>query len=123
MLEYIPPGTQFAKLPASFTTTCGSILKEPRIAYEIIGSPGQQAKNIILILTGMSTSAHVTSTPEDESCGWWEDMVGPGKYIDTNLWCVICVNNLGSCKGSTGPTSYDAESNKTYQGNFPFISI
>ena len=63
--------------------------------------------NAVLIVTGLSPDAHAAANDANPAAGWWEAMVGPGKAIDTDRWHVICVNSLGSCKGSTGPASID----------------
>ena len=78
------------------------VLESPTIAYETLGALGAQADNAVLVFTGLSPSAHIASSPEDPAAGWWEDMVGPDKPIDTNRFFVVCVNSLGSCFGSTG---------------------
>src|SRR5690606_20177438 len=68
-------------------------------------------------------SAHAASSPADRRTGWWEDMLGPGKPIDTNRYFVICVNSLGSCFGSTGPASIDPATGERYPLNFPVLHI
>ena len=82
----------------------GSIIS-PTIAYESWGELNADASNAVMIFTGLSPNAHVASSIEDPSSGWWEDMVGPDKPIDTNRYFVVCINSLGSCFGSTGPFS------------------
>ncbi len=88
-------------------------LKDPVIAYETWGQQSRDRDNAVLIFTGLSPSAHVASSPEDPTAGWWEDMVGPDKPIDTNRYFVICVNSLGSCFGSTGPASMNPGDRQT----------
>ena len=85
----------------------GGTLREVEIAYETWGELNAARDNALLIFTGLSPSAHAASAHEDPAPGWWEDMVGPGRPIDTRRWFVICVNSLGSCFGSTGPASID----------------
>ena len=75
------------------------------------------------MFTGLSPSAHARSSTEDTSAGWWEEMVGPGLAIDTNRYCVICVNSLGSCFGSTGPASTNPATNAPYRMSFPELSV
>jgi homoserine O-acetyltransferase/O-succinyltransferase len=98
-------------------------LKQAEIAYETWGQQNRNRDNGVLIFTGLSPSAHVASSPEDPSAGWWEDMVGPDKPIDTNRYFVICVNSLGSCFGSTGPASIDPETGDRYRLQFPVLCI
>ena len=85
----------------------GGTLLSPTIAYETWGKLNHTRDNAVLIFTGMSPSAHAASSPEDPTPGWWEEIIGPGRPIDTRRYFVICVNSLGSCFGSTGPASVD----------------
>jgi len=101
----------------------GGSLSRPIIAYETWGELNSNHDNAILIFTGLSPSAHVSSSPVDPSPGWWEEMVGPYRPIDTRHFFVICVNSLGSCFGSTGPASLDPETGERYQVNFPVLSL
>jgi len=98
-------------------------LKDPVVAYETWGQQSRDRDNAVLIFTGLSPSAHVASSPEDPSAGWWEDMVGPDKPIDTNRYFVICVNSLGSCFGSTGPASINSETGRQYRLTFPVLCV
>ena len=123
MREFIPPATQFMSLPSSFPMKRGGQLAGGRVAYQRWGQPTPAGDNLILILTGMSASAHVTSHPGDPTPGWWEAMVGPGRPIDTDRWHVICVNALGGCHGSTGPASSHPDGSGAYGLDFPALSI
>jgi len=100
----------------------GSIVS-PTFAYECWGELNNEASNAVLIFTGLSPTAHVASSIEDPTSGWWEDMVGPDKPIDTNRYFVICVNSLGSCFGSTGPASTNPETGRHYRLDFPVLSL
>jgi homoserine O-acetyltransferase/O-succinyltransferase len=123
MTEFIPGGTQFIDLPSPFPMKRGGHLIHARMAYETWGTLNADASNAILILTGLSPNAHAASTSSNEAPGWWEAMLGSGKYIDSNRWFVICVNSLGSCKGSTGPASHNPATNTDYGLDFPELSI
>lgn len=123
MREFIPPGSRFIPLPARFDMRRGGALAGARLAYEAFGQLNAARDNVILILTGLSADAHAGSHPADPTPGWWESMVGPGKPIDTDRWLVICVNSLGSCKGSTGPASVDPATGDPYRLEFPELSI
>ncbi len=79
--------------------------------------------NAILIFTGLSPSAHAASSTEDPSPGWWEDMIGPGRPIDTRRFFVICVNSLGSPFGSTSPASINPATGKPYRLTFPVLTV
>ena len=98
-------------------------LAAPTIAYETWGELSAAKDNAVLIFTGLSPSAHAASSPLDPSTGWWEDMVGPDKPIDTNRYFVICVNSLGSCFGSTGPTSINPATGDRYRLDFPVLCL
>ena len=123
MREFIPIATRFIKLPAGFAMKRGGTLRAARVAYESFGKLNAARDNAILILTGLSPNAHAATHVEDATPGWWEDMLGPGKPIDTTRWHVICVNPLGSCKGSTGPASIDPGTGEPYRLAFPELSI
>jgi homoserine O-acetyltransferase len=101
----------------------GGTLVSPTIAYETWGAPNPARDNAILIFTGMSPSAHAASSAEDPTPGWWEEMIGPGRPIDTRRYFVICVNSLGSCFGSTGPASVDPRTGDIYRLKFPVLSL
>lgn len=123
MREFIPPGSRFVDLPTRFDMRCGGALTGARIAYEALGQLNKARDNVILVLTGLSPDAHAASHPADPTPGWWESMLGPGKPVDTDQWLVICVNSLGSCKGSTGPASVDPGTGEPYRLDFPELSI
>ena len=99
------------------------VLESPVIAYETLGEMAPKGANTVLVFTGLSPSAHIASSPEDASAGWWEDMVGPDKPIDTNRFFVVCINSLGSCFGSTGPASLNPASNARYRLDFPVLCL
>jgi homoserine O-acetyltransferase len=98
-------------------------LESPTITYETWGELNFQKDNGILLFTGLSPSAHAASSEVDPSSGWWEQMVGESKPIDTTKYFVICVNSLGSCFGSTGPTSINPETGEPYRLAFPVLTI
>jgi homoserine O-acetyltransferase len=114
---------RFATLSDPFPMWRGGVLHGARVAYETWGELNAARSNAILLFTGLSPSAHAKSSPEDTSEGWWEDMIGPGLYIDTDRWFVICVNSLGSCFGSTGPASDSPTTGAPYRMSFPDLSI
>ncbi|PKM01461.1 MAG: homoserine O-acetyltransferase, partial [Gammaproteobacteria bacterium HGW-Gammaproteobacteria-7] len=123
MTEFIPPGSQFFDLPSPFPIKRGGALTGARLAYETWGTLNATRDNAILIVTGLSPSAHAASHAGDPQPGWWEAMLGPGKAIDSDRWFVVCVNSLGSCKGSTGPASIDPATGEAYRLDFPDLSI
>ncbi len=114
---------QYFSLPSPFPMKLGGELHGARIAYETWGELNAARDNAVLVLTGLSPSAHMTSSAVDPADGWWEAMAGPGKAIDTSRWFVICVNSLGSDKGSTCPTSIDPATGSPYRLNFPQLAL
>ncbi|MGV8960421.1 MAG: homoserine O-acetyltransferase MetX [Stenotrophomonas sp.] len=123
MTEFTPPGTRFLALSSPFPMKRGGALHGAHIAYETWGTLDAEAGNAILIVTGLSPDAHAASNTANPAPGWWEPMLGPGKPIDTDRWFVVCVNSLGSCKGSTGPASIDPATGQRYRLAFPELSI
>ena len=123
MTEFIPPGTRFHSLPSPFSMKRGGELHGARVAYETWGELNAARDNAVLIVTGLSPDAHAARNAGNPEAGWWEPMIGPGKPIDTDRWFVVCVNSLGSCKGSTGPASTDPATGRLYRLDFPELSI
>ncbi|MCP4429944.1 MAG: homoserine O-acetyltransferase [Gammaproteobacteria bacterium] len=125
--SFTTKATQHIKLGSlgaeGFPMYKGGRLAEVTLAYECWGELSSKADNAILIFTGLSPSAHATSSELDSSPGWWEYMVGPGKAIDSNRFYVVCVNSLGGCHGSTGPASIDPASGEPYGANFPCLTV
>jgi homoserine O-acetyltransferase len=101
----------------------GGVLEDVRIAYETWGRLNVARDNAIMIFTGLSPSAHAASSLDDSSPGWWEDMVGPGRPIDSNRFFIICVNSLGSVFGSTNPSSINPKTDQPYRLTFPILTI
>jgi len=114
---------QYFALPSPFAMKRGGVLYGAHVAYETWGTLNASRDNAVLILTGLSPSAHAASNVGDTSPGWWEAMLGDGSAIDTSRWFVICVNSLGSDKGSTCPASIDPATGEAYRLNFPDLSL
>lgn len=110
-------------LSSPFPMKRGGELISAHLAYETWGTLTAARDNALLILTGLSPSAHVATSALDPTPGWWEDMVGPRKPIDTERWFVICANTLGSCKGSTGPTTINPATGEPYRLDFPELTL
>jgi homoserine O-acetyltransferase len=104
---------------------CGKTLGPIDVAYETYGQLNPPGDNAILICHALSGNAHVAGYhgTDDKKPGWWEDMVGPGKGIDTNEYFVICSNFLGGCAGTTGPSCVNPETGRPYGLDFPIITI
>jgi homoserine O-acetyltransferase len=115
--------TRVLALPSPFRMHRGGELPAAQVAYETWGTLNPARDNAVLIVTGMSPSAHAASGPLDPSPGWWEPMIGRGRSLDTDRLFVICVNSLGSCKGSTGPASPHPDDGQPWRLRFPALSI
>lgn len=117
----------FGGPPQQMVLESGREIGPVTIAYEVFGTLSQEKDNAILIAHAFSGDSHVAGYYHDdvdsEKPGWWDFMVGPGKGIDTNRYCVICSNILGSCMGSTGPSSINPESGEPYGLEFPMVTI
>lgn len=114
---------QYLKLQQPFPMRRGGVLHGVQLAYETWGELNAARDNAVLIFTGLSPSAHAASSALDSSPGWWEDMVGPGRSIDTNRLFVICVNSLGSVFGSTSPASINPQTGEPYRLKFPILTV
>lgn len=93
------------------------------LVYDTYGTLNNQKDNAILVHHALSTSSHLTATDKDPQNGWWQEMVGPGKPLDSNRYFIICINNLGSCYGSSGPVSINPKTAKAYAADFPAVTI
>ncbi len=113
---------QTITLPGTLTMKHGE-LAQPTLAFETWGELNAQADNCVLIFTGLSPSAHAASSTEDPSAGWWEDMLGSAKPLDSDRYFIICINSLGSCFGSTGPASVNPASGAPYRLSFPVLTV
>lgn len=108
-----------------FALDYGSTLPRFQLAYETWGTLNEARDNVILVHTGLSASSHAASSAANPAKGWWEEFIGPGKALDTRRFFVICTNVLGSCYGSTGPSSAHPldPTGAPYATRFPILSI
>lgn len=125
--------TKFFTAPAPFVLRDGAVLPELTIAYETWGQLKSDGSNAILLFHALSGSHHAAGKnshilgvdslwqPEMHE-GWWEEMIGPGKALDTNEFFIICANYLGGCYGTTGPASLHPETGRPWGSAFPHIS-
>lgn len=115
----------FAKPPDELILDCGARLGPITIAYETCGTLNSAKNNVVLVLHALSGDSHVAGyySQTDDKPGWWETMIGPEKGIDTNRYFVICMNVLGGCMGTTGPSSVNPTTNKPYGLDFPLITV
>jgi len=104
---------------------CGAELEKWRIAYETYGELSEDRDNAVLVCHALSGSHHAAGTraEDPEDVGWWDNMIGPGKPVDTDKLHVISCNNLGGCHGSTGPRSPNPASGRPYGGDFPVVTV
>ncbi|NDF46190.1 MAG: alpha/beta fold hydrolase, partial [Betaproteobacteria bacterium] len=103
----------------------GASLRDYTLAYETYGTLNAERSNAVLICHALNASHHVAGVYEGQakSEGWWDNMIGPGKPVDTNHFFVIGVNNLGSCFGSTGPMHTHPDTGKVYGADFPVVTV
>ncbi len=122
----VPPRSARLTLPPEgFTLAHGGVLPEIDVAYETYGTLSPARDNVVFICHALTGDAHVAGTRPDEphAVGWWDEMIGPGKGIDTRYYHVICANILGGCKGTTGPASVNPASGKPYGSAFPLLTV
>ena len=114
-----------AHFNASLTLKSGGVLPAFDLTYETYGELNTEKSNAVLICHALSGTHHVAGryTPEDKHAGWWDNLIGPNKPLDTNKFFVIGVNNLGGCHGSTGPASIDPVTSKPFGASFPIITV
>ena len=114
----------FCQPPHELTLKSGLKLGPITIAYETYGQLNADKSNAILICHTLTSDAHAAGYHAgDKKPGWWDDMIGPNKAFDTNKYCMISINVLGSCKGSTGPASINPATGKPYGLSFPIVTI
>ena len=107
------------------TLRSGKVLPSFDLMVETYGELNRDKSNGILICHALSGDHHAAGyhSMSDSKPGWWESCVGPGKAIDTQLFYVVCLNNLGGCAGSTGPTSINPQTRKHYGPHFPVLTV
>jgi len=103
----------------------GVVLDSYELVYETYGELNADKSNAVLICHALSSNHHVAGYYADDpkTIGWWNNMIGPGKAIDTRKFFVVGVNNLGGCHGSTGPASVNTKTGKLYGADFPMVTV
>ena len=116
---------QCATFDTPLTFKSGAVLPHYQLMYETYGTLNAAKSNAVLICHALSGHHHVAGYDADneKNIGWWDNMVGPGKPIDTDRFFVIGLNNLGGCHGSSGPSSIDAQTGKPYGAGFPVVTV
>lgn len=117
--------TQQMTFKDEFFLQSGRVISPITIAYETYGTLNKEKDNAILICHALTGSAHAAGyyTNDEDKIGWWDDMIGPSKAFDTNKYFIISSNILGSCYGTTGPSSIDNTTGKPYGIRFPVVTI
>ncbi len=117
--------TRFMTIKRSLELDCGRSLSEFTLAYETYGELNAQRSNALLICHALSGDQHAAGyhSTEDRKPGWWDNCIGPGKPFDTNRFFIVSPNNLGGCKGSSGPVSINPETGKPYGPDFPLVTV
>ena len=113
------------RFEAALPLQSGASIRDYALSYETYGQLNADKSNAVLICHALNASHHVAGVYEgqDKSEGWWDNMVGPGKPLDTDRFFVIGVNNLGSCFGSTGPMHTNPQTGRVYGADFPVVTV
>jgi len=117
----------FAEPPDELALESGAALGPVTVAYETWGTLSPAKDNAVLVLHAFSGDSHAAGfypdDAEDANPGWWDSMIGPGKGLDTAKYYVICANILGSCMGTTGPSSINPKTGEPYGLDFPMMTV
>ena len=107
------------------TLQSGATISGYHLMIETYGTLNADKSNAVLICHALNASHHVAGAYADDpqNIGWWDNMIGPGKSVDTNRFFVIGINNLGSCFGSTGPMHNNPQTGKPYGADFPVVTV
>ena len=121
-MNVTPQSMQFA---AALPLQSGASIREYDLSFETYGTLNADKSNAVLVCHALNASHHVAGTyaGQDKSEGWWHNMIGPGKPLDTERFFVIGVNNLGSCFGSTGPMHVSPDTGRVYGADFPVVTV
>ena len=122
-----PQSIQFA---APLPLKSGAVLKNYHLMFETYGRLNANRSNAVLVCHALNASHHVaglhadaSGQPLPKSEGWWDNLIGPGKPLDTDKFFVVCVNNPGSCFGSTGPMHVNPDTGRIYGASFPVVTV
>jgi homoserine O-acetyltransferase/O-succinyltransferase len=110
-------------LPKPLPLRSGAVLPQCMLAYETYGRLNATRSNAVLVCHALNASHHVAGVWNDGSTGWWDNLVGPGKPLDTERFFVIGVNNPGSCFGSTGPMHANPATGRPWGADFPVVTV
>ena len=115
--------TELINFADGITLDSGDRLENFELMIETYGELNESGSNAILLCHAFSGNHHAAGKNKESEIGWWDEIVGPNKAIDTDKYYVVCCNNLGGCGGSSGPTTINPSSEKPYGKNFPQISV
>ena len=115
--------TELISFEDGITLDSGDRLEKFELMIETYGELNESGSNAILLCHAFSGNHHAAGKNKESEIGWWDEIVGPNKAIDTEKYYVVCCNNLGGCSGSSGPTTINPSSEKPYGKNFPQISV
>ncbi len=110
---------------AALPLQSGASLRDYALSFETYGTLNTSKSNAVLVCHALNASHHVAGVyaGQDNSQGWWDNMIGPGKPLDTDKFFVIGVNNLGSCFGTTGPMHTNPDTGDVYGADFPVVTV
>ncbi|NBQ86735.1 MAG: homoserine O-acetyltransferase [Betaproteobacteria bacterium] len=116
---------QFMHFAEPLRLQSGASVRDYTLAFETCGTLNAERSNAVLICHALNASHHVAGSyaGQPKSEGWWDNMIGPGKPVDTDRFFVIGVNNLGSCFGSTGPMHVNPDTGRVYGADFPVVTV
>ena len=113
-----------ARFAQPLALDCGQVLPLHELVYETYGTLNENKSNAVLVCHALSGDHHAAGkhAQDDKKFGWWDSCIGPGKAIDTNRFFVVSSNNIGGCRGSTGPLSTNPTTGKHYGPDFPIVT-
>jgi len=116
---------QTAKFSEPVRLKSGAVMDEYELVYETYGTLNPDRSNAVLVCHALNAAHHVAGHYADDpkNIGWWDNMIGPGKPLDTSRFFVVGVNNLGGCHGSTGPKSINPRTGKPWGADFPVVTV
>ena len=116
---------QIAHFHEPLTLKSGQVLPQFNLIYETYGELNADKSNAVLICHALSGHHHVAGkhSENDKNPGWWDNLIGPGKPLDTNKFFVIGLNNLGGCHGSSGPLSTNPDTDRPWGATFPIVTV
>ena len=116
---------KLARFEDAIALKSGARLDAYELAYETYGTLNAARSNAVLVCHALNASHHVAGVYADDpaSLGWWDNLIGPGKPVDTDRFFVIGVNNIGGCHGSTGPSSMNPTTGRPWGADFPVVTV